>query len=116
MSQQYEALTSTESVFVVILLVLYVAALLIGLIFWGATPCVLAPERDCGFAEYFKRLLPFYGFTFAINIAIVLAAYYNNKLSKKSILIFRALFLPPVLCVVYYLYRYGDDLLKAFTL
>lgn len=116
MSQHYETLSSTESYFVVILLALYLASLLVGLIFWGATPCVLAPESECGFAEYFKRLLPFYGFTFAINIVIVLSAYYNNKLSKKSILIFRALFVPPILCTVYYLYHFGGDLLKAFTL
>lgn len=117
MSQQYEKLTSTESYFVVILLVLYVLAILLGLLTWGEAPCVLAIDgSQCDFGEYIKRLLPFYGFTFAINFAIILSAYYLNKLSKKSILIFRALLVPPLLLIFYYFNQFGSDLLKALTL
>jgi len=115
-SQQYENLSSNESYFVVILLVLYVLTILLGLLTWGEAPCVLDVDGACGFGEYFKRLLPFYGFTFALNFAIVLSAYYLNKLSKKSILIFRALTVPPLLLIFYYCYHFGNDLLKALTL
>ena len=116
MSQQYEKLSSTEGNFVVVLLVLYGFAILLGLLTWGEAPCVLDMDGTCGFGEYFKRLLPFYGFTFALNFAIVLSAYYLNKLSEKSILIFRALILPPLLLIFYYAYHFGGDLLKALTL
>ncbi len=115
MSQQYENLSNTESYFVVVLLVLYVLAILLGLLTWGEAPCVLDMDGACGFGEYFWRLLPFYGFTFALNFAIVLSAYYLNKLSKKSILIFRALTVPPLLLIFYYSYHFGEDLLKALT-
>lgn len=116
MTLQYEKLSSTESYFVVVLLVLYVLSILLGLAAWGEAPCVLDFDGKCGMGEYVKRLLPFYGFSFAINFAIVLSAYYLNKLSKKSILIFRALIVPPLLLIFYYFYHFGDDLLKALTL
>ncbi|HQO17026.1 MAG TPA: hypothetical protein PLG02_08690 [Methylotenera sp.] len=113
MPQSYEALSDTEKYFIVILLALYAGTFLVGIIFWGEVPCILDLEGECNFGTYFKRLLPFYGFTFAINIAIVVSAYYLNKLAKKSILIFRGLILPPLLCLFYYLYLYGSHFIKA---
>ena len=113
MSPNYETLSDAEKYFIVILLALYAGTFLIGIMFLGEVPCMVDLEGECKFGTYFKQLLPFYGFTFALNIAIVMSAYYLNKLAKKSIFIFRGLILPPLLALFYYLYHYGSNFVRA---
>lgn len=117
MQQHYEELSNTEKYFIVILLALYAgfiitAALTIG----DYVPCVLdlEPESKCNFGDYFAGLTPFLVISYALSCATVLSAYYLNKLSKKSIVFFRLLFIPPLVFLVYYFYYYGAELLKAF--
>jgi hypothetical protein len=119
MPQKYEALTNTEKYFIVILLALYVVLLVIATLTMGHyVPCVfdMAPQAKCDFASYIASLTPFYGIMHALSCAIVLSAYYLNKLSIKSIQFFRLLTIPPLLFLVYYLYHYGDALIQAFKL
>ncbi|MGB4811190.1 MAG: hypothetical protein WBP13_01735 [Methylophilaceae bacterium] len=117
MAQQYEALTNTEKYFIVILLIIYMALLVTTLLIMGThpPPCRLEIDKNCGLWQYFLGIAPFYTSMFTLNTAIVLSAYYLNKLSIKSVKFFRLLTLPPFLLLIYYFYNYGDELAKTLA-
>ena len=114
MSQQYEELSNTEKYFIVILLLIYIAALISAFILINhhSTPCKLSDQ--CGLWQDFLGLAPFYAIMTALNSAIVLSAYYINKLSKKSVQQFRMLTVPPFILLMYFATIMVKNSLKLF--